>query len=31
MLQMVYYASAITLASMFLWLAVQTVHLDIYS
>ena len=31
MLQMVYYASAITLESMFLWLAVQTVHLDIYS
>ncbi len=31
MLQVVYYASAINLASMFQWLAVQTVFLDIYS
>ncbi len=31
MLQVVYSASAINLASMFLWLAVQTVFLDIYS
>ena len=31
MLQVVYYTSAINLAIMFLWLAVQTVFLDIYS
>ena len=31
MLQVAHYASAINLASMFLWLPVQTVFLDIYS
>ena len=31
MLQVVSYACAINLASMFLWLAVQTVFSDIYS